>query len=91
MTVERTKHHSRYPRADELRPPEDDLGLAAGDPPEALVVEEEDEVAHAQPAVARHHAARLDVPHDRAAELVGERFQLEACRAKRGEGDGFPV
>ena len=63
---------------DEICPPEYDLGLRAGHPPEALVVEEEDEVPDAEAAVALDGAAGVDGADDGAAKLVGQGFDLDA-------------
>ena len=70
--------HSRDSVGDEIRPPQDDLGLRARDAPEALVVEEEDEVAAAEAAVAEDGAGVTDVAHQGAAQLVGQGLELEA-------------
>ena len=72
------RSHSRDSGGDEIRPPQDDLGLRTRDAPEALVVEEEDEVAAAEAAVAEDGAGVTDVAHQGAAQLVGQGFELEA-------------
>ena len=70
--------HSRNSSGDKVGPPQDDLGLRAGDAPEAFVVEEEDEVAAAEAAVAEDGAGVTDVADQGAAQLVGQGLELEA-------------
>ena len=70
--------NSRDAVGDKVRPPQDDLGLRAGDAPEGLVVEEEDEVAAAEAAVAEDGRGVADVAHEGAAQLVRQGLELEA-------------
>ena len=70
--------NSRYSGGDEIRPPQDDLGLRASDAPEAFVIEKEDEIAAAEAAVAENGARVTDVAHQGAAQFIGKGLELES-------------
>ena len=64
----------RNSRWNELRPPQDDLGLWGGDPPERLVIEKENEVTRSKTPVGGDGAQGVEVANKGAAEVEGQRL-----------------